>query len=270
MSADTTIRGTGQIQEDDQSPKFSFKSAKDTCTRTFRCAVYATLEAVVPEVGASMSSVEATFTNARSVKTELKSGFVVTDRDLQPEKGGKGVLTVTFERSGGTSIYSYPDESNVSSSAVSSDPTPPTEYGCEWTEVSKPIEQNPYFATIATDDALLALVEDALNERDAAKRAALLDKIAAGDALGTALYEKKRKGETHYTIYAPVAEKISYSDSDPGTNGCGQIEAPPAEIGAPGTYSYRKTADKKHWNGTRWQRTEQWTGADVWDSDLYD
>jgi hypothetical protein len=103
----------------------------------------------------------------------------------------------------------------------------------------------------------------------ASERETALQKAEDINALARFLYAKKRRGQTHYTIYGPVAERVTYSDQDPGTDGCGQIEPPPSECGAPGEYEYRKTADKKHFDGTRWQRTEQWTGADAWDHDLY-
>lgn len=273
MSDNLTIQGARQVQEDESSPRFRFGKDKHTCTRTFRCADYATLEAAVPEYDATMADVESAFPNCRTVSPNMAAGFAVTDRDLQPEKGGKGTLTITFERAArqiaGSSEDKSSGDSGKSSEAKSSDDTPPAQSGCDWVEVARAVELNNHFTEIVNDEKVLSMVEDALNERNRTKRNQLVADLTAESALGLELYKKKLKGTTHYKDFAPVAELTTYSDDDPGLGGAGFIDDPPAECGAPLSYFYLKSADKKHFDGTRWQRTQQWTGALEIDTDLY-
>lgn len=75
--------------------------------------------------------------------------------------------------------------------------------------------------------------------------------------------------ETYYQ-YAPNISRTSYSRTKPETGGCGKISEPPEDIKVAG-YVYLKTDDRvQQQQDGIWQRTQMWTGAEYWDTDLYE
>lgn len=96
------------------------------------------------------------------------------------------------------------------------------------------------------------------------------ERALAGKALEAA--QKIAKGVESYLVFAPVATKTTYIRRLPNDFGknCGKREAPDLRpYGRP--WRWLKTADRCQDTGDgTWARTEQWTGADEWDEDLYE
>lgn len=84
------------------------------------------------------------------------------------------------------------------------------------------------------------------------------------------LAKKFFSGIESYIVGAPVARKTTRSYYTPAVGSLGAIGAP-AGFGLPSGYQWLKTADRAVRQGHRgkWERVEEWTGADKWDADLY-
>jgi len=80
------------------------------------------------------------------------------------------------------------------------------------------------------------------------------------------------KGVESYLVFAPVVSKRSVYKRMPTTGDCGMIGDPPgAPAKIPTGYVYLKTTDQAvEQDDGKYQRTEQWTGADEWSEDLYE
>lgn len=81
---------------------------------------------------------------------------------------------------------------------------------------------------------------------------------------------KIRRGIESYLTFTPVVARIALYSSRPSGVGAGMSRVGKPDVRASGSWSYIKTGDKcvQSSDGS-WTRTEQWTGADEWDSDLY-
>lgn len=78
------------------------------------------------------------------------------------------------------------------------------------------------------------------------------------------------RGMTHYIVPSPVARLTSLSRTTPNTTQCGKRVAKPFTA-CPDGYIWLGTADRAMRNGRRgkWRRDREFTGADVWDTDIY-
>lgn len=235
--SETIWLGSRRLAEQADSPAWQFSPEKTTCTRIYR-APYDVALSQRPTLSATMP--------------DLDASLAIEGVQLTKKAGGIGEMIVTL---GTIPFAGFPGSGQ-----------PEPVYEIEWTQIQKRIEQHPKFSDI--DRALLAKIEDALSERDDAKRDALLAEIAA-DEKAILLYEKKLKGVDSYLIFAPVARRTSYTRLKPNTGGCGQVGAPPGAIGAPSGYEWLKTADRCIKQGRWWERVEEWTGAEDVDDDLY-
>ena len=107
--------------------------------------------------------------------------------------------------------------------------------------------------------------DDKLRRENKYKDAADAVKALTGEEIKWA--NKIRKGVESYLVFAPVVTRVSEYEGRPQTGGCGKIGAPDAAVAG---YAYLKTADRAVQNDKKsWTRTEQWTGADKWDADIY-
>jgi len=88
----------------------------------------------------------------------------------------------------------------------------------------------------------------------------------AGGALAAA--KLMLKGTDSYLAFNPVISRTSIYKSRPTPADYGKICTPPITV--PGDWVYLKTADRiTQQADNTYVRTEQWTGADEWSTDLY-
>ena len=79
--------------------------------------------------------------------------------------------------------------------------------------------------------------------------------------------DKIRKGVESYLLFAPVITLTGTYDGRPDSGVPGYIATPPVSVDG---FEYLKTADRVRQNQDRtWERVQQWTGADEWDTDIY-
>ena len=77
------------------------------------------------------------------------------------------------------------------------------------------------------------------------------------------------KGVESFLTFAPVISRTSTYKSRPTPADYGKICTPPTTV--PGSWVYLKTADRiVQQTDKTYQRTEQWTGAEEWSTDLYE
>lgn len=73
-------------------------------------------------------------------------------------------------------------------------------------------------------------------------------------------------GQEYWEDYAPVIRKITtYEGGNPGDSEAGAKGSEPSFAGKPSGYEWRKTADRaiRSKGQTRWDRTEEWIGAET-------
>jgi len=197
---------------------------------------------------------------------DLGGTFEVTHVKVKRAPGGKGILTISTSRA-----VSEGDTTGTSQD----EPV----YEVDWIEVSKALETHPIYqaggaqALSSTDFAALSAWE---NEDDYELRAAFkfLDKEDTEISLSAHaqhIAAKKLNGIDSYVVYSPVVRATTYSVKRPITEACGVRSTPPSEAEAPSGYVWIKTGDRrrKSANQGKWQRDEEWTGAESVDEDLY-
>lgn len=186
------------------------------------------------------------------------AGLAVQRSVLTPSRGDMATLTV---------VLSNRVEADAETSTAYK-----TRWEIDWTQIEKELVQHPY---IADDANAASIIEDVELWRNSEikLRAAYkyvdtdeAEKELDGKALEVA--QKMQRGQTGYLIFAPAIRRVrDYQGRPSDTGTCGKIETP--EINVAG-YVYLKTADRLVQQADDvWQRTEEWTGADAWDADLY-
>ncbi|MDD2706717.1 MAG: hypothetical protein PHV34_01805 [Verrucomicrobiae bacterium] len=159
------------------------------------------------------------------------------------------------------------DESPSGSvSIVNQQPT----YEIEWVAVDKKLLHHPMWQS-ETGYPLTEADRDAIAEWEsqtsATKRAEAYAKLGENAKVYA---DKIDLGIESYTVYSPVARKTSCSWEAPTTGYCGKMQTPQAPS-FPTGYVWVKTADRSTRTGRngKWERVEEWTGAEWVDSDLY-
>ncbi len=204
--------------------------------------------------------------------TELITGYKVDQSVLERGRGGMGTLTISLVTKGATSIIPVPE--GAVESTIETD----------MAQVEKPITANPRLVaqgsgTTQTVVDEVAAWRNSPQQRQRLyqipladlKREAEADKDEdwvklTGEALKVA--QKIAKGIEAYLAFYPVVTRTSVYTYRPNPENVGKREAPPVTVG--GSYVYLKTADRTAQNSRKqYTRTEQWTGADYWDEDLY-
>ncbi len=204
---------------------------------------YAALASIMPAKG-----------TIAAAGNDIPSGFKVESAELRPRKGLLGTLTINLVEVDGSS-------GTVPSGALTS------VIEIDMAQLEKPI------LTLTAYAGYAPIIELWKNETDAGLRseykyhdAAGDEQTLSGDALKVATL--MLKGVESYLAFNPVITRVSTYKTRPTPADYGKICAPP--ITAPGTWQYLKTADKiVQQADKKYQRTEQWTGADEWSSDLY-
>lgn len=138
--------------------------------------------------------------------------------------------------------------------------------------LERPVESNPYYSLIT--DGIWARFNTWEQESDPTLRGQLKYRIPGTEDVETltgiiaGLAQKKLRGTTSYIASYPVVRKTSYSLEEPETGGVGKRSDPEA---GPEGFEWLKTADRAmiRKSDGRWERVQEWTGAEVWDHDLY-
>ena len=142
----------------------------------------------------------------------------------------------------------------------------------DWQRIEKDLVQHPYIADDATADDIVEQVELWKNS-EAKLRAKLkyLDENGAEQELADKALEVAKKllrGQESYIVFAPSMRLVKdYQGRPDDTAACGFIAVPTVNVSG---YVYLKTGDRlMQMADDVWQRVEEWTGADAWDTDLY-
>ncbi len=252
-------RGSTEIHEQPGSPKTSADSGAEKTVRSYR-GPYAALKDFKPEIGETMEDLE---------DDDLK----VVSSELEPDGAGldgPGTLVITLSKA----LDEVIEEIEIGG-------------------LEKPVESHPFYALIA--DSIWAryyrwdqepnpvlrgdlkytytVTYDSYDEETGLASGGRVDKEYQGQLVGliAGLASKKLRGTTHYIVPAPILRRSTYSNTKPTLGGMGKRVAEAPFENAPAGYQWLKTADRLIYrsNLNRWERTEEWTGADLWDPDLY-
>jgi hypothetical protein len=231
-------KGTKDIKEAPDSPVYDLGKDGAKWTRTFN-GPFTALIAACPKRLQSMSGFP---------------GFLVDDIRIAKAKGTTGTMTVTLC----TTPLPDPD-SNAQDLPVDE---------IEWVEVNKKLETHKRYqpgGDAALTDPDLDKIEEWKNAtlaRDRSTKFAALTTNAADFAA------KVKRGQDSFNIYAPVVRVTTTLKVKPNTGKCGFRDTPPRNLAIAG-YVFLKTADRATRQNRTWQRVEEWTGATVWDTDIY-
>ena len=243
-------RGDTTIRERPDSPEWNFTTQKITCTRTFE-GMYADLLAGRPGIGDTMSGYDNLF---------------VEDVRIKRAVSGKATMSVILE---------------VQIVPITNPPLPVQPvYEVEWVQLERPIEQHPAYKTLFPDptgqtqftaDQLTALNNFNAweNATDAATRSTAYAALTP-DFQGLA--QKKMRGQTTYLLFAPLARVTTLAREITLASACGYtFSEVPDFTELPGGYQWLSTSDRSTRTGTygKWQRVQEWTGADTWDTTIY-
>lgn len=230
----TVWRGTEQMQEEPGSPHEIFMWDQWQATRRFR-GKYTDLKANRPLAGQRMGETE----------------YYISKVELIKQAGGTGLMIVHLN----TLITS-------GTGGAANDIT----YEVEWMPIEKPLVAAPVFVsgTYALDADDHEKIDVWQNERSAANYGAL-------SANAKKFADKILEGIETFLLAAPVARKTTRSALKPTSSACGKRQTPANFPGLPQGYVWLKTADRaiKPGDNAPWERVEEWTGADKWDTDLY-
>jgi len=254
-------RGSRDLTETPESGEFSFKNNESTGI-------------VILE-----GPYETCLKNRPLRGSEIKgyAGFIVDTVGLKRKAGSIGTLTIT--------LSADPE------APVAQDIRPEVKHEVEWVQIEKALITHPrYVYEGATQgpkeldlEARVAIKfwEDCPNARLKAAFKYFEDpnKIKEEDAKTLTAnaqdYATKiLKGEDSYIIFIPVCRRTTTTMNEPVTSKAGHREDPPsgkfpkALIDA---WKWLKTADRLSQSGksSKWEQIEEWTGANLWDTDLY-
>jgi hypothetical protein len=248
-------KGFKDLAERPESPDWDFSGSKKTCTRTFEGPYDKCLDKR-PKLGQNMA--------------DIPLDYFVSNTKVKRIAGAKGALTITME--------SYVPETH---SIEQSEPYQP-QYEIEWVEIERKLEQHPRYQTggakAFTDEDFASLPKWEDEADPALKKIFKFTIVNADNKKETKelsenakdLATKKLRGQESYIIYSPVARRTSQSRDVPVTSPCGKRQTP-AVPSVPSGYVWLKTADRATRTGRygKWERIEEWTGADFWDEDIY-
>ena len=238
-------RGSKEITESPDSPKWDFQADKTICVRTFY-GPYAACLTKKP------------LNNQKMADLGADSGLLVTNAKVNKQKGGKGEMIVTLEES---------------IEVTSSDTNQPPKYEIEWVQADRKIESHDKYSELTDEE--FALVQQALDAKNKAERDAVLTDDAFTDLMNN-LYNKKRKGQDSYSQFVPVLRRTTLWNGPHKAAACGkrliESQLPSAlQAIAPDGYVWMKTADRGTQSGRfgKHERQEEWTGFDSIDADIY-
>lgn len=232
----TQYKGNSSVRETWESGKIV--RAETDSTEIVKRGKFADLAAIQPAKG-----------------VELVTGFVVEQSTLEGEKGGMGKLVISLREkdvstTGGKPLGAI--ESTI--------------------EVDMAQLERPLMAKDGLSDGTPVAIE---KWRNADLDDRVLYKYKEGESTITLDTEAIKyaklilKGIETFLEFAPVVTRMSTYKSRPDPKDIGKIDTPPVTV--PGTWQYLKTADRcVQQADKKYCRTEQWTGAKEWSTDLYE
>jgi hypothetical protein len=175
-----------------------------------------------------------------------------TKTQLTPTTAGEGTLTITVEKP----LTATPEQNGTATMGEGRQ----VSTGITWMELRKDIATNAMFADVSPGDMKKARDYAAMENGDA--------KAAALPTLAKKFYDYLVKGTTDYAIGYPVAKRTTTkSVGEIGGGGAWFRDTPPFDH--PSGWQWMKTADDRTKEGSTYTQTEEWTGAEEWDSDFY-
>jgi len=193
---------------------------------------------------------------ARGSQLQGYAGYYVEEVTIEPDgagTAGPGTMLVTIASAvpGGTT--SPADETVIEIDAGS---------------LEKSIYAHPEFKDIEKAD--IAKLKKALENKEPVPGPTLPGPL---EGPLQKLADLLQRGTESYLVAAPIVRKTTTSHARPtiGAIGKGTRTTTKPHPAAPDGYQWLKTADKATQTGAKgkWERIEQWTGADVWDETLY-
>ena len=227
------VIGTTSVVEQSGSPRYSYSKEGLSIQRIYRGDM-AELKEMRPAVGSGGND-----------------GVKVISVEIYP----------TSVSEIGEMVVKYDDFTSVSNEVEVGTEVLSDEIELEWSQLEKPLACAPIFRGIPLEE--IQIVEKIISGE--------LDESAFEKCTNNLVddyYEKRRRGVASYLVFAPVVRRTRQTRSKPTCGACGKISSPPMAVGS---YVFLKTADRilKSNSDNFWTRTEEWTGADNWDRDLY-
>ena len=203
----------------------------------------------------------------------LGESFIVLTSKLRRDRGGLGTLDVALGDPSNSGSGGDPENANITTEI-------------DWTLIEKPLEAHGVFDDLfrntSSSELLLAFKKwDALADEFLPKKVEFKYPLVETPSLDVAehwgdltdaalLFAKKRfSGIDSYMLQVPVVRRTTILSTAPPTSTAGQRDDPPKFAEAATTWL--KTADKSVQRTKRgaWERTEEWSGFDELDADLY-
>jgi hypothetical protein len=236
MASSVKRLGNHATREAPESREITVTDAGASMTIIQR-GLYSALESALPKAGDAFPGI---------------AGMIVERANLRRGKGGLGTLVTSL----------------VPKSAEGGELTPTSvEWEVAMERLEKPLFGHPnvngYTGQLAAWEATDAELRAQLKYRDESREIQPLTGKAADFAA------KKLRGQESYLRCYPVVRKVSVYSGKPAVGAGMNTIQTPAET-AKGDWEYLKTGDSRSSlaNG-KWRRTEEWTGAEKWDPDLY-
>lgn len=177
------------------------------------------------------------------------AGLLVESADVAKERGGIGVLTVTYtgKLAGDTQV-------------------PVDDCEVDGTQEEFPLEEHPLFDALSSDmkNAVKSYVA-AQNDEERQKYDAKIAADATAELLRTKLLRRQEK----FVLFPPVYIWTLHYLTQPAATTGGGIETPGGPITPPSGYSWLRCADKLRFTGTYWELTRKWIASFLIDSDIY-
>lgn len=239
MAVTPIWKGSSTLEEQPNSPEWVFGD-KIQCVRTFR-GPYATVLAATPLAGA--------------LGTGDQLGLVVAESRIVKEKGEVGLLTVRYEWA---STSGNPSQGTT---------LPMDECSVTQEKLETALEKHSRYASLT--EAELDAVRLLLQNYD--QYSAEYEATVTGTALAEELWQKLKRGFTHYVTYYPVYRWKLYSWTPPTAEKGGFIQDPFGPIAVPADVVWLRQGDQLSFNGSHWVLERSWLGGDASaiDSDIY-
>lgn len=187
---------------------------------------------------------------------ELVTGFQVEQSTLTREKGNWGKLVISLREKDASSTGGKPLGAIESTIEV------------DMSQIERPLMTSPKVESAGTP----VEIEKWRNAELADRVAYQYQEGGAAVPLNTEALKYAKmimKGIETWLDFAPVVTRMSTYKTRPDPEDIGKIDSPPVTV--PGTWQYLKTADRiVQQADKKYCRTEQWTGAKEWSTDLYE